>query len=253
MTEEKGYVSEIFASVQGEGILVGERQIFVRMAGCSAACRWCDTASSKERHPNCVVRAARKKSLENPITVGEAVAEVVGLIAESGPVRAVSLTGGEPLEQAVFVGGLAGELRDRGCRVYLDTNGLEAEEIGKVAACVDVVAMDIKLPSATGKPHWEAHRAFLRALRGADVFVKIVVDPATPLEELDEAVRLIAEHDARIPLVLQPESAAISGTAGGAAAAKRLASLVDRAQRRALERLDDVRVIPQCHKLLKIR
>lgn len=252
-TIDKGWVSEIFASVQGEGIRVGERQVFVRMSGCSASCSWCDTVSSRMRRTVCTVHGNRTRSLENPLTVDETIAEVSRLIGENGPIRTVSLTGGEPLEQSEFVGGLARRLKRLGCRVYLDTNGLEARALEHVIGSVDVVAVDIKLPSATGKSHWKAHRAFLRALAGVESFVKIVVAPSTHASELEAAIRLVAEHDARTPLVLQPEGAALLKSGGAAAARKRMLALLDRGQRYAMGRLDDVRIIPQCHKVLKLR
>ena len=36
-------VSELFYSLQGEGILSGTPSFFVRLAGCPLRCRWCDT------------------------------------------------------------------------------------------------------------------------------------------------------------------------------------------------------------------
>jgi 7-carboxy-7-deazaguanine synthase len=39
-------VTEVFYSLQGEGLLVGTPSVFVRLAGCPFRCRWCDTAYS---------------------------------------------------------------------------------------------------------------------------------------------------------------------------------------------------------------
>ncbi len=43
-TSNRVQLSEIFTSIEGEGILFGTKTMFIRMAGCPLNCRWCDTA-----------------------------------------------------------------------------------------------------------------------------------------------------------------------------------------------------------------
>lgn len=256
MSEVKGYVSEIFCSIQGEGKYVGERQVFFRTAGCSATCYWCDTQSSKRERPVCIVHGRERRSLDNPLTVDAAIRETFGVLSDHAPVRTVSITGGEPLEQAVFTAGVAQGIRERGFKIHLETSGLEPGGLDAVLPYLDVVAMDIKLPSATSGENWAVHGAFLQGLAGrrpVEVFTKIVVDHSTPPGEIETAIDLLVEIDKTIPLILQPESTTLIKETGGLDARNRLIAILEQSQRYALERLDDVRVIPQCHKLLKIR
>jgi organic radical activating enzyme len=244
-------VSEVFCSVQGEGLYLGERQLFFRTAGCSESCHWCDTVPSKSETESCTIHGAKKRVLINPLTVEQAVEESLTVVRESPTVRTVTLTGGEPLEQGEFVANVARAFKRKGLRIYLETNGLEVEGLRKLRPHTDVIAMDIKLPSATGKPLWDKHHEFLEYLTCREVFIKVVVDAETPLDEIAQAVRIIMRVDRNIPLVLQPESSAF--LKGGAATKKAIRDLLLLAQRSALKHLNDVRVIPQCHKVLNVR
>ena len=42
-----GNVVEIFSGIQGEGIHVGRRQIFLRLAGCNLRCDYCDQPEAR--------------------------------------------------------------------------------------------------------------------------------------------------------------------------------------------------------------
>jgi len=45
-------ISEIFYSIQGEGMFSGKAAVFIRFAGCNFDCSWCDTDYSKKRSLN---------------------------------------------------------------------------------------------------------------------------------------------------------------------------------------------------------
>jgi 7-carboxy-7-deazaguanine synthase len=265
-----GHVSEMFCSVQGEGLFVGERQIFLRTAGCSATCSWCDTVYSKVQTPRFVVHSggdAGSRWRPNPVSVDTVVADVVDFARDHAPVSTVSITGGEPLEQAGFVGRLARGLRGRGFRIYLETAGIHGDALRPMLDDLDVIAMDIKLPSATGVEHWDAHRDFLAAVRGTtfvsrdasdaerarSLFVKVIVDLEATLAEIERAARLIAETSPAIPLILQPESETLFGRNTTRDRARALLDRVDAGSRVAGSILQVVRVIPQTHKVLHVR
>src|SRR6185295_1944409 len=52
VVEDVGWIREVFASFQGEGTHVGRRTVFVRTAGCSLRCRFCDTPEALVRTPS---------------------------------------------------------------------------------------------------------------------------------------------------------------------------------------------------------
>lgn len=242
--QQVGYVYEVFASIQGEGLYTGQRQTFVRFAGCNLTCDYCDTPSSRERRP-AVYRIEKSPGsgvfyeVPNP-TTPKALAAACKLLAS----KVVSVTGGEPLYQPEFAAALASELKADGFRVYLETNGTLREGLESVLRSVDVLAMDIKLPSAAGCQCWEDHAHFLAAAQASEVetFVKAVVSSTTGEGEISHAARIVSTVDRRIPMVIQPM------TGGERIAAKTLMRLQDA----ALAELDDVRVIPQCHKMLEV-
>jgi 7-carboxy-7-deazaguanine synthase len=99
-------IAEVFPSVQGEGLRLGEPTIFLRLAGCNKRCAFCDTKYAR--------RGGRASSSQT-------------LIAEALRIRRrfrcrwVCLTGGEPLLQDVA--GLIRGLRAEGFRVHIETNG----------------------------------------------------------------------------------------------------------------------------------
>jgi 7-carboxy-7-deazaguanine synthase len=226
----KAKVSEIFCSVQGEGPYAGVRQVFVRFWGCNLKCVWCDTPASREPggfEEYTAVQLAKKIS-------------VLGKTYHSA-----SITGGEPLMQDVFLREFLPLLKKQGLPIYLETNGILARELKSVLPYVDMVSMDIKLPTSTkDDPQWQAHEEFLQVARGKKVFVKAVISAQTQPHDIVRMTRLLQKIDPEILLVLQP------GTHRGYAAAVRKALVF---QEYCLRFLSDVRVIPQAHKVLDLK
>lgn len=118
-------VTEIFHSIQGEGLASGRPSAFVRLTGCPLRCGYCDTTYA--------------------FTEGEwmTLEEVLGTVAAQ-PVQDVCVTGGEPLAQPEC-GQLLSELCDRGYRVTLETSG--ALPVSGVDPRVSKV-LDIKTPGS---------------------------------------------------------------------------------------------------------
>ncbi|MGO0122682.1 7-carboxy-7-deazaguanine synthase QueE [Desulfothermobacter acidiphilus] len=228
--------------MQGEGPYVGARHLFVRLAGCNLSCRYCDTPRSIPSLCSVEVKAGRghRIPVPNPLFPEEA-ALLVGNLWRQVQHQAVALTGGEPLLYPDFLCEFLPLLRYLGCRLYLETNGTLPEALAAVLEWVDVVSMDLKLPSSTGlRPYWREHEAFLAQLKGQEVILKAVVCRRTSREEIEMAGTLAA--GVRALLVLQPVTTprAELGLSG---------QELLRMQEWALRLTEDVRLIPQVHKL----
>lgn len=184
--------------------------------------------------------------LENPISVSCLYEKLELLRLERH--QAVSITGGEPLVQVGFLKELLPLLRKAGTAVYLETNGTLPAAYEEVMGMVDITAMDFKLASATGRPApWEDHERFLRLTRkSSDVFVKVVVTAATTFEELERVSSLVAGVDPGITVILQPLTPVEEMPHLQAPEPEQLLVMQDLVS----ERVKDVRVIPQVHKLI---
>ena len=239
-----GYFSEIFCSFQGEGAAVGKRHLFIRAAGCHLRCRYCDTPGSLERTTVMAVHArdGSTATVPNPVTVQDILTAVRRLIESDGPIDGIALTGGEPLLQAEFLADLL-QSADVPRPRLLETSGTHADRLAVLLPLLDIVSMDIKLPSNTGeRDFWDEHERFLR-LAGSKVYVKVLVDSGTERSDVVRAAQLVQESAPNAAVFLQP----ISREDGCVDIDQtKLDTFFDDARRH----LSDVRVLPQIHKFL---
>ncbi len=223
-------VSEIFTSIQGEGILLGVKQLFVRFSKCNLNCYYCDTPKNSKFCRDYV----KGKTLRNPIDL-----EHVEGVAKSVKVHSISWTGGEPLLYADFIRNF-----EKIHPFYLESNMTLPDEAKKVRNSIDYVAGDFKVRFVLKNVDYEevfenTVKCFkiLRNTRRRLTFCKIVLPSRFPFDEVIECVYSIKDYVSAI--VLQP----VFGEN-----VKSLLELQDR-----LIEICDVRVIPQVHKYLGLR
>ncbi|MCK4776814.1 MAG: 7-carboxy-7-deazaguanine synthase QueE [Actinomycetia bacterium] len=203
----KAHLIEIFPSFQGEGILTGTPQIFIRFAGCLLDCSYCDTDTSFQNNVEIKKVIGEKNTLlvKNPISVNKLL-EIVHEIRERNKINWISLTGGEPLLQIVFIKDFLNRLKkEEGLFVYLETNGVLEENIKPIISLIDFISMDFKLPSATKKNGiFKESKKFLSNWKEKKGQVKVVVTKNTKKSEIEKAVKIVSLIDKNIPFVILP-------------------------------------------------
>lgn len=95
-------INEVFYSLQGEGKHAGIAAVFVRLAGCTMGCPWCDTKYAQQVNYTLTPK------------------EILDLIKQY-PAKTVVLTGGEPTEQNITP--LLEALHDEDFQIHIETNG----------------------------------------------------------------------------------------------------------------------------------
>ena len=152
-------IVETFHSLQGEGLHAGRSAFFIRLAGCSVGCSWCDTKHSwpQGSHPH------------------RSLAELAGEAATAAAAGAafVVITGGEPLHHDLS--GLCTALRqtELPMPLHLETSGVDP-----LSGRFDWITLSPK-----------RHRPPTSELLGACQELKVVVEQAEDLEFAEAMAR----------------------------------------------------------------
>jgi 7-carboxy-7-deazaguanine synthase len=170
-------VSEIFFSLQGEGVLMGTPTTFVRFVGCNLDCSWCDTKYARE--------GGAEMSLDQIFDQ-----------VEDYETPFVCLTGGEPLLQDDIYK-LVETLLDNSYHVTIETNG--SIPLDRIPNSEDLlISMDVKCPSSgmSDKIVYDN----LEFLSPRDQLKFIIADRVDYLF----ALKVMREHEINAPIIMTP-------------------------------------------------
>lgn len=187
-------ISEVFASIQGEGILAGVPSLFIRTSGCNLRCHWCDTPYASW----------------SPEGDDWSVERIVDWVATQPVYRHVVLTGGEPMIQPDLPE-LARRLDAMGLHITIETAGTVFADM----PC-HLLSLSPKLANSTPPPEspdgWAARHerlrinedVLLRLTSRYEYQLKFVVSSPADLDEIHSLARLCRTPSGRV--LLMPES-----------------------------------------------
>lgn len=174
-------ISEIFYSIEGEGIEIGTPEVFVRLSGCNLKCEWCDTKYSWDQGQE--------------MTLTEVLSEI-----EKYPSKNVSITGGEPLLQKKELQQLISKLKTAGYNIRVNTNGTLFDK--NFFDSIDLITMDCKCPSSGEESDLEVIKK-TRKMYPKKTQLKFVISNKTDYEH---AKRIIQSDLKEVKnVVIQPQ------------------------------------------------
>ena len=239
-TSTRVKLSEIFTSIEGEGVLFGTKTMFVRMAGCPLKCHWCDTTYAI------------------PMDSGNdySIDEVEDLISDNLQPNTykVNFTGGEPLVQHEAVIKLAQFVKQKGLRTYLESACYDSARFSMVLPHIDICKIEFKLKDSKvvdEKYYGNLLRNELECLSLAVssnkmCYIKVVITNSSNLKEfkelLNEVFRFAKPRDIA-GFIIQPSFNVDEPTLDV------LFGFYDA----VYPRYDQVRILPQLHKSIGVR
>lgn len=181
-------VSEIFTSIEGEGIFVGKKTMFIRLSGCHLKCRWCDTKYALPLDSGTDYQIDEIKDL---------------IIKELRPFTyKVNFTGGEPLLQTEAVIELADFIKKQtNLKTYMESSCFDSELFSKVLPYIDICKIEFKTDDSKVVEDEEYDNLILNEIKCLELavqsnkatYIKIVVTNSTNLESFKNLVYNISK------------------------------------------------------------
>ncbi|TWI59236.1 7-carboxy-7-deazaguanine synthase QueE [Halalkalibacter nanhaiisediminis] len=226
-------VMEVFGpTIQGEGMVIGQKTMFVRTGGCDYSCSWCDSSFTWDG-------SARSTAME--------ASEIVAKLKEIGgdAFSHVTISGGNPalhkgIDQLVDL------CHENGWKVAIETQGSIWQEW---MTKIDDVTISPKPPSSKMKTNVKQLDYYIEELTNANSYfsLKVVIFN----EEDFLYAEMIHERYPEVPFFLQIGNEDISSTDDASLVSKLLKRyewLIEQATKSVI--MNDAKVLPQLHTLI---
>ena len=185
-------ISEIFYSLQGEGLLAGVPSVFIRVAGCPLRCKWCDT------------KYAWDGSTGNDYTIDEIVKKI-----QPWTSKFVVITGGEPMTNPDLPQ-LAKSLKANGRHITIETAGivdiqhLPCDLMSISPKLTNSIPDDPQLASIHEASRFDIE-VLARLIDNYEYQLKFVVDRQADLAEIDQTIEKLGNIDSG-KVILMPQA-----------------------------------------------
>ena len=224
-------VMEIFGpTIQGEGMVIGQKTMFVRTAGCDYSCSWCDSSFTWD--------GSGTSTSKQPIDIIEELNAIGGQSFSH-----VTISGGNPVLHK-GIGELVDLCHAQGWRVAVET---QASFWQDWLLNIDDITLSPKPPSSGMTTDFEKLDIFMNKLSNSNASLKIVI-----FDEMDfkfaEEVHL---RYPAFPFFLQignEDTATTDDALLVSTLLKRYEWLIDQAMRSPV--MNDAKVLPQLHALV---
>ncbi|MGN7356942.1 7-carboxy-7-deazaguanine synthase QueE [Paenibacillus sp. SAF-054] len=230
-------VLEIFGpTVQGEGMVIGQKTMFVRTAGCDYRCSWCDSAFTWDGSG---IRDIRKMSAE----------DIWNELKRLGGNRFshVTISGGNPL-LLPQLSSLVSLLKANGVRLAVETQGSRWQDW---LLDIDEVTISPKPPTSGMHTKWDALDEIVNKIANRPAAyaysLKVVIFDDSDLLY----AQTVHQRYPAAPMYLQVGNSDVTRmdtTHHAAELLKQYELLIDKVM--ASDSLNEVRVLPQLHTLV---
>lgn len=195
-SKNKGFISEVFASIQGEGLFVGTPQIFIRLSPVAGELPAEDTFVLR------TLPGQRNQFARNPVSPGR-LFQMLSDTYSLDQFFCISLIGDDPLHQADFLAELLPIFSGAGMQTFIQTSGTPLAEFSRLLPLVNRWCIDLKCNTGKGMVRCsKTLEKIIEQTSPENTYFRLVIDVDDDPEKLLSTLSSLRTDD--YTLILQP-------------------------------------------------